>query len=398
MKKIILSTLALAIVSTSLFAQDLKVGNYNFTKVIDNKTTSVKDQNSSGTCWAYGGIAAIESDIIKIKGDKFKNLDLSEMWVARNSYYDRFVKHVRMHGKNNFSEGGSFADVVDALETHGVVPQEAYMGLNYGYEAPVFGEIWAVLEGYAKGVIANKSKKLTTAWKTGLNAILDAYFGVRPEKFMYEGKEYTPKTFAEYVGFKKSDYISFCSVSHVPYGEIHILEVPDNWILGESINVPFEDFAAIQDEVLLNGYTSAWTSDVSESGFRHHAGLCFLKATNAKQVAGNEMAKWDANASKKKGEGENKGTVIEQTVTAENRQLGYDNYKTTDDHCMQISGMYKDQDGKIFYKVKNSWAADSNDFGGFFYASKPYFNAKTINIMVHKNSLSKNTKNKFDIK
>lgn len=246
MKKFFFSAIALVIASSPIFAQDeVKVGVYNLKKVVDNKATSVKNQASSGTCWAYGALANIESDIIKIKGDQFVNLDLSELYIARNAYFDEFVKYVRLHGNLNFTEGGFFEDVTDAIDRYGLVPQEVYQGLNYGYDINVFGEVWAALEGYANAIIKNKNKKLSTAWKDGFNAILDAYFGVCPEKFMYEGKEYTPKSFADYLGFKKSDYIAFCSFAHVPYGEMHIIEVPDNTKNGAAMNVSLADFAAI---------------------------------------------------------------------------------------------------------------------------------------------------------
>lgn len=395
MKKLILSTIALTMSATLLFAQDeVKVGTYNLKKVVDNKTTSVKNQASSGTCWAYGGLATIESDVIKLKGDKFVNLDLSELYVARHAYYDKFIKYVRLHGNLSFTEGGFFEDVTDVIETYGIVPQDVYQGLNYGFDKNAFGEFWEALQGYADAIIKNKNERLSTAWKTGFNAILDAYLGVCPEKFMYEGKEYTPKSFAEYIGFKKSDYISFCSFTHVPYGEMHIIEVPDNWNNGMSMNVPFEDFAAIQDEVLMNGYTSAWGADVSEEGFKHREGICTLVAVSKEDVPGNEMAKWE----KMKTDRKSDVAAIEMEVTPEKRQAWYDNYQTGDDHGMQICGMYKDQDGKIFYKVKNSWDSTSNKFGGYFYTSQTYFKGKTLNFMVNKNSLSSKTKKKFNIK
>ncbi|MEG0499616.1 MAG: C1 family peptidase [Rikenellaceae bacterium] len=394
MKKIIFSAIAMVVASTTLFAQDqVKVGAYDLKKVVDNKTTSVKNQASSGTCWAYGTIAMIESDIIKMKGDQFADLDLSELYVARNSYYDRFVKYVRLHGNINFAEGGSFMDVTDAIDRYGIVPQEVYQGLNYGYDMNVFGEVWEALQGYAQAIIKNKNSRLSTAWQAGFNAILDAYFGVCPKTFMYKGKEYTPKSFADYLGFKKSDYITFCSVTHVPYGSKHIMELPDNWIWGESVNVPMKELSVIQEEVLRNGYTTGWDADVSTSGFSHGEGLCVFTATKAEDVPGNEMDKWQ----KMQKDGKTEYTAVEREVTTEKRQLWYDNYLTEDDHCMQISGIYKDQNGGTFYKVKNSWAADSNEFGGFFYTSKAYFDAKTLYIMLNKNSLSDSTKKKYGI-
>lgn len=394
MKKLILSTIALTMSATLLFAQDeVKVGTYNLKKVVDNKTTSVKNQASSGTCWAYGGLATIESDVIKLKGDKFVNLDLSELYVARHAYYDKFIKYVRLHGNLSFTEGGFFEDVTDVIETYGIVPQDVYQGLNYGFDKNAFGEFWEALQGYADAIIKNKNERLSTAWKTGFNAILDAYLGVCPEKFMYEGKEYTPKSFAEYLGYKKSDYIAFCSFTHIPYGTMHSIEVPDNTKNGAAMNVPLADLSEIQDEALMNGFTSIWGSDVSENGFGHGTGLTILPATQKEDVPGNEMAKWEKMKSDKK----STELPVEIDVTAEKRQLWYDNYKTQDDHGMQICGLYRDQNNNTFYKVKNSWADDSNKFGGYFYASKNYFNGKTIFIVVNKKSLSEQTKKKYNI-
>lgn len=396
MNKFILAVTALTLTSTSLFAQkEVKVGAYNLKSVVDNKTTVAKDQAGSGTCWAYGTIAMIESDIIKEKGDKFANLDLSELYVARNSYYDRFVKYVRLHGNMTFAEGGSFWDVTEAIATYGIVPQEVYQGLNYGTDKNVFGEVWSALEGYANQIIKNKNKKLSTAWKAGFNAILDAYFGVRPEKFIYEGKEYTPKSFAEYLGIDKNNYVAFCSFIHVPYGEPHVIEVPDNWIDGVSMNVPLAELSSIQEEVLKSGYTIGWDADVSQTGFSHHTGLTVFPPTKVEDVPGSEMAKWETIQKDRKAE--ETMTAVEREVTPEKRQLWYDNYQTEDDHCMQISGHYTDQNGGTFYKVKNSWGADSNEYKGFFFVSKRYFDAKTLYIMVHKKGLSEATKKKYNM-
>ncbi len=386
---------ALSLSAQTAGEEVVKVGAYTFTKVVDNPTTSVKNQASSGTCWAYSGIAAIESDIIKHKGEQFKNLDLSELYVARNSYYDRFVKYVRMHGKINFSEGGSFADVIESIDRYGLVPQDVYQGLNYGYDVNVFGELWAVLKGYADAVILNKNKKLTTAWRQGFEAILDTYFGEIPESFTYNGQTFTPKSFAEYLGVRKDDYLSICSFTHVPYGEMHIIEVPDNWVYGESLNIPLDEFVAIHDTALLSGYTSAWASDVSEKGFSHKNGLCVFIADKAADIPGDEQAKWEQ-VNKNKAAG--KPVVeIEREVNAENRQSWYDNYETTDDHGMQITGIYTDQDGKRFYRVKNSWRDDSNKYGGFFYASQVFFKAKTLSYMIHKKSLPKKFLKKYGV-
>ena len=158
---------------------------YQFTVVKENPITSIKNQGSSGTCWSFSGLAFLESEVIRMgKGEH----DFSAMYVARRNYADKAEKYIRTNGTVNFSQGGSFADVVETLDEYGVIPMNLYTGLNYGEEGHNHGELEAGLSGYVKGISQKKNRKLTTAWFNGLNGILDAYFGVVPTEFEYQGK------------------------------------------------------------------------------------------------------------------------------------------------------------------------------------------------------------------
>lgn len=361
---------------------------FKFTDVKVMPTTSVKDQNKSGTCWSFSGISALEEDLLRRGGPE---LDLSEMFVVRQSYIDKAKKYVRMGGTLNFAQGGSFADVLAVTKEYGAIPEEVYSGLNYGEEKHSHYEMFDVLDGYIKGVLKNSNKKLSTAWLPGFEAILDAYFGKVPEKFTYNGKEYTPKTFAKEMGLNPEEFVSITSFTHHPFYEPFAVEVADNWRWETSLNVPLDEFKRIADEALEKGYTIAWAADVSEPAFKWRYGYALLPEEKKVEDMDNaEVARWTqlSDSDRKKASYDIKGPVKERTITQESRQKAFDNFETTDDHGMTIIGYATDQEGNRYYKVKNSW--DTNQlYNGFFYCSEPYFQEKTISYVVNKNALPK---------
>lgn len=389
MKKTLLLA-ALAVVALGASAQKKKAAEspkkigYTFTDTKINPATSVKNQASSGTCWSFSGVAFIESDLIKNgKGEH----DLSEMWIVRHTYLDKAIKYARMHGNSTLSAGGATHDVFNAIDAYGIVPEEVYTGLNYGTEKHQHGELDNVLKAYMDAVIKNPNRTLSTAWIAGVNGILDAYLGAVPKQFTYQGKEYTPRSFADALGIKGSNYQSYTSFTHHPFGTEFAVEVPDNWAWGLSKNVPLSELIAVVDRAIENGGTIFWASDVSEKGFQHNKGFAVLPdwTTVDTELAGSEAAKWTTMTAKEKEEARTKYDVVlpEIEVTQELRQKGFDNYQTTDDHGMQIVGSAVGADGKKYYKVKNSWDV-GNPYGGYFYVSVPFLAAKTTNLVVAK--------------
>lgn len=329
---------------------------FKFTDVKTVKTTPVRDQNSSGTCWCFSTNSFLEEDMIK-RGSK--PVDLSEMFVVRYCYLDKARKYIRMDGKINFAQGGAAHDVPYVIETYGIVPEEVYQGLNYGEEKHVHGELSAVLKAYLDAVLkAQGNKRLSTAWEAGFNGILDAYFGPLPETFTYEGKSYTPKSFAESLDLNPSDYISFTSYTHHPFYKAFPLEVADNWLWGYMHNVPMEEMKAVVDNALDNGYPVAWGADVSEGGFKWRKGYAVIPVEKGeKDLTGTELSRWvklsDQDRADKRYD--INGPVEEITVTQEMRQDMFDRKETTDDHGMVIVGKAVDQKGNKYYKVQNSW-------------------------------------------
>ncbi|MDE6315211.1 MAG: aminopeptidase, partial [Muribaculaceae bacterium] len=105
------------------------VKGFVFTDEIIVPTTSVKDQNKSGTCWCFAGTSHFEDEIMHNGGD---SLNLSEMFTVRYCYLDKARRHVLSQGNSHFSAGGSILDVPYVWDTYGAVPESAYEGLNYG--------------------------------------------------------------------------------------------------------------------------------------------------------------------------------------------------------------------------------------------------------------------------
>jgi bleomycin hydrolase len=370
---------------------------YQFSDIKRLPATSVKDQHRSGTCWSFSGLSFIESEMIRMGKPE---VDLSEMFVVYNCYSDKAKRHVRMHGNFNFGGGGAFHDVTYVLKNYGIVPEGVYEGLNYGEEGHTHGELDAVLNDYVTAVIKNRNKKLTPVWHKGFDGILDSYLGEKPEKFEYEGEEYTPKSFAkDFVGVNADDYIEISSYTHHPFYEKFIIEVPDNWLWDEVYNVPMNEMMEIMEKALMDGYTIGWASDVSEKGFMYRKGIAIVPETETKNMSDSEISKWESlskteKAAKLSGDA---GPVKEKVITQEMRQVAYDNYKTTDDHGMHIVGIAKDQKDNKYFIVKNSWADDSNKYNGYFYASYPFVAYKTMSFMIHKDALSKEMKNKLGL-
>lgn len=370
---------------------------YQFTDIKRLPATSVKDQARAGTCWSWSGISFFESEMIRMGKEP---IDLSAMYIVRHAYSDKATKFVRLHGSMNFAVGGAFCDVMHVIKNYGIVPMDVYMGLNYGEPNHAFGEIDDVLADYINAVIKNSNKKLSTAWKKGFDGILDAYLGEEPEKFEYKGKEYTPRTFAdEVVGLNMDDYVSLTSFTHHPFYSQFAIEVPDNWLWGMSYNLPIDELAQVMSNAIDNGYTFAWASDVSERGFQtSQPGVAVVPTTDTKEMSGAEIAKWEAMPKgNQTPDAFRQGPAPEKEITQEMRQQEFDNYLTTDDHGMHVIGKAKDQNGTVYYIVKNSWNK-YNKFGGYFYASEPFMKYKTMNIIVHKNAIPKDIRKKLGIK
>lgn len=394
MKKIILSALV-ACVCFGAFAQS--ENGYGFKTIKENPVTAVQDQASSGTCWCFSTLSFIESEIMRqgYKGD----LNLSEMFVVSNAYYDKSVKYVRTDGHINLAAGSSSQDPLYVWRTYGIVPESVMPGLNYGTPKHKHAEMDAGIKGFVTAVEKNPNGEMSTAWKPAVRGILAAYLGEIPTEFEYNGKKYTPRSYADSLPFNPDDYVSVSSFTCYPLYKQYVQEVADNWRHEKDYNVTLDELVEIVYNAINNGYTVAWGSDVSETGWGK--GIAVVPdIDNIDKVPGSDEAHWmGLTASQKNSEVKAaimKEPLPEKTITPEMRQEAYDKRITTDDHGMHIYGIAQDKNGKNYFIVKNSWG-DSGDFHGIWYVSESFFRYKTTDILVHKDAIPKDIRKKLGI-
>ena len=388
-KRIILGAFCM-FAATAAFAQSAP--EYEFTTIKELPVTSIKNQANSGTCWCFSALSFVESEIIRTKGVE---VDLSEMFVVGKSYRDRAVKYVRLDGHLNFAAGSSFGDVFHVIEDYGIVSQESMPGLNYGTEKPLHNELDAALKGYVTAIASNPNRKLSTAWLNGFDGIVAAYFGEYPETFAVDGKEYTPEQYRDALGIDVNDYINLTSFSHHPFYSQFVIEVPDNWRWDTAYNLPIEELMDVAYEAIEKGYTFAWGSCLPRGRFTRD-GLATMPIEQKKAAAGSDQERWVGKSAEEKAEAKAE-LPKEIVVTQEMRQDGYDRKTITDDHGMHIYGIAKDQNGNKYFMVKNSWG-ETGKYKGVWYASDAFVRLNTLNIVVHKDALSKDIKKKLGIK
>jgi len=358
MNKNILTLLIISILGmTSVFGQT----HSEFTIVNQVKTTPVKEQALTGTCWSYATTSFIETEALRMGK---KEYNLSEMFFVYHAYLQKAQDYVMFHGKANFSEGGQAHDVLNVIKEYGLVTEEAYDGIEYDLvfhnHAEMVENLTSIVENAAK-----KEKVLLAPWYIAFKSVLESYLGKTPVNFTVDGKEFNPKSFnTSEIGFKPADYIEFTSFSHHPYYEEFDLEVPDNWSHDRYMNVPIDELMKIMDNALDKGYSIDWDGDVSEDNFEkgYTTGKAFLREKDINKIQEKGFQRY--------------------------RQETFENYTTTDDHLMHIVGTAKDKDGRLFYMTKNSWG-NYNGFGGYLYMSKEYVKLKGLAILVHKDAVPK---------
>lgn len=356
---------------------------FQFTTVVNAEATPVENQGNSGTCWSYSTNSFLESEMIRNGGPA---IHLSPIYTARCAYLQKAVNYVRMHGSVNWGDGGEEHDVINMLAKYGAIPESDYTGLNYGTKINDFSEMMGMLKAMLDEIIKSPNQgTLTPNWKEAVNGVLNAYLGPVPKTFQYGGKTYTPQSFAkDVVKLNPDNYVELISQTNTPYWKKAMMMVPDNWEFQHDWNIPMDDITKIIDYALAHHYTVAWGTDVSEPYFSWKNGIAYIPAEPVRDMTPDQRAAMFD------------GPKPEMTITPEMRQEAFDNYQTTDDHGMQITGIAKDQNGKEWYIVKNSWGT-KNDYKGYLYVTKNYVEYKTTSLMVNKDGIPEDIRQKLGI-
>ena len=369
-------------ITIHITGQQEDTSGYHFTFIKKLAATPVKDQYRTSTCWSFSALSMLESELLLLNKGEY---DLSEMFIVRNVYIKKAEKYIRMHGTISFDGGGALNDVIDDIRVNGIMPESAFSGKKVDTANHVHAEMDEVLKGYLDGVLKNRNKRLSPVWKDGFCAILDSYLGPIPQAFNYYGKIMNAVEFSSRLGLDMDDYILLTSFTHHPFYSRFILEVPDNWSWGEAYNVPIDELMQIIDYSLMNNHTLAWAADISENGFSFSKGLAIVSSERETKSTG-----------KKTQEDIFKPPLTETFVTQEIRQESFDNYLTTDDHGMHITGIAKDQDGNKFYYVKNSWGT-GNPYQGYLFISEQFVRYKTLTLLINKNAIPKEIMKKLNL-
>lgn len=354
-----------------------KENGFRFTEIRNLAYTPVENQGNSGTCWSFSTNSFLESEMIREGG---KPIHLSKLYSARCVYLDKAENYLRMEGNVNYGDGGQAHDVINMLAKYGAIPESVYSGVTGADTLPDFGTMQGEILSHLKTWVHNKYTP--DNWRDTITAILDNHLGKVPATFTYEGKDYTPQSFAkQYVKLDPENYIEIMSQTNTPYWQRAMLMVPDNWaFVTNYCNIPLNDLTKIVDESLNKGYTVEWDTDCSEPYFSWLNSVAIVPqgadTMQRKNLNRTVIASWFT------------GPQPEMKITPENRQQAYDDKRTTDDHLMHIVGIAKDQNGKEYYIVKNSWGT-GNIYKGVLYVSKAFFNYKTVAIMINKHALSK---------
>ena len=380
-KSILIGFIALTSTTIAQEIKNKKDGNYKFTVVKNIEATAVKNQAKSNTCWSFSSLSFLESELIRMGKPR---VELGEMFVVHHAYLDKAEKYVRMHGNTNFAAGGAFHDMFYVMKNYGLVPRSVYNGNPNGDKEVNQLQMDDMLRNIVDGII--KEKVISNKnWLKGVDGVLDAYLGKMPENFDYNGKQYTPQSFAASLGIDINNYIEITSFTHHPFYTKFALEIPDNWQWREMYNVPLNELIDIIDNSLMNGYTVAWGADVGEPGFSFQNGVAVVPDADLKNLKREKLDSLVMNPGKQK------------EITQELRQEAFNNYETTDDHGMHIIGMAKDQNGTKYYIVKNSWGTARNECDGYFYVSEAYMKYKTTSIMINKETLKKEQAKKMGL-
>ena len=392
-KTIVLLLALIVIMPSLLFAQERA---YQITDDVVVPHTSVKNQSRSGTCWCFAGIGMVEAEILR----KYNvEVDLSEMYLVRWAYANKFEKYVRMQGTCNFSPGGEVFDVLYAINENGMMTEEAYNGLVLGEGIHNHGELHSVLAEYGKIVNKQHNGKISKAWPAMVQSVLDVYLGTTPETFEFEGSQYDAKSFAEKYPININDYVQIGAFTNHENYKPYIMPIQDNWTNTLTYNMPLDELMNELDNALNNGYTVGWAQDVSDKGFSRDAGVGVVLENDIEKIRQSDPKKY-----KKMSDDEIRASLYkfetvmpEKEVTEDMHQEAYENGQTTDDHSMLIVGIAHDQQGNKYYKVKNSWSANYG-YDGYWYCSEPYVRLHTMFFTVNKEGLTSDIKTKLELK
>jgi len=325
-----------------------------FTKAWANPPVS---QGQTNTCWCFSTTSFMESEVYRLTGKKVR---ISEAFTIYNEYIERVKRFIKERGNSAIAEGSEANAVTREWKMYGCMPWNVYPGLKEGQIFPDHFTMFDEIKSYLNNI------KTTNAWNeeeaiNTIKSILNHYLGVPPERFVVEGKEYTPKEYLNnYLKLNPDDYVDVLSYMQQPYGEQVEYEVPDNWWHSKDYyNVPLDTFMKILKNAVRNGYTVSIGGDVSEPGKDPDKKVFMIPTFD----------------------------IPPEFIDENARQYRFTNGSTTDDHGIHLIG-YKEVDGKDWYLIKDSGSSSfNNEPKGYYFFTEDYIKLKMMDFMVHKDAV-----------
>ncbi len=322
------------------------IAGYKIIKLIES--TPLKSQQGTGACWSFATTSFIETEAIRLGK---KPVVLSSMFFVRPTYIDKAENYIRKNGSSFFAEGDLTFGVLKAYKEYGAIPENVYAGKNETDARHDHTAMNTALLEKVKYYAQSHGDLTPMIYRQAVDNILTQTLGKAPDTFVYNGKQFSPRLFAnEMIGINPDDYVEITSYTHHPFYSKFALEIEANWNNNYYLNLPINDLSAVIDNALMHNYSVCWDGDIYE-GYKD--GFAVL--------------------------GDKKN------ITQRIRQAAFDNRTTEDVHNMHIIGMAEDEKGNKFYIVKNS--TDNNDCGGYLYMSKDYLLLKTISVLVNKRAI-----------
>lgn len=327
---------------------------------------TVKYQGGTNTCWSFSTTSMLETAQMQ---NYQKDIDLSELFTSRNLYIEKAKRYILSNGTTLFEAGGLAHDALYGIQKYGAIPNEFYnreKGVNFSDHTSI--QLDEILKKYLDSVL--KTKPINPDWLAGFIKKHDAIVGVPPDKFNWEGKEYTPLTFQkEVLKFDPNDYVTITSFTHHPFYTNFALEIPDNFLMSEPyLNVPLNELIGIASKTIEKGFSFAVDVDLSNNGWNcSKSGYALFEKDRFNHVGNPDTAEMEYN----------------QAL----RQRLFETLITQDDHLIHVVGLAKSKNGKLFFILKDSLG--DNPFKGFDYLSVNYFGINTISITVPKKALDK---------
>lgn len=326
-----------------------------FTKVYAGEPVS---QGETGTCWCFSTTSFYESEIYRLTK---QNIRISELYTVYWQYVEKAKEFVRTRGKSFFGEGSETNAVQLMMKKYGIVPWEAYNGMQPGQKFHDHSKMFEEMNNYLQSV------KNQNAWNddevtSTIKSIMTHYIGEPPASFTYKDKKMTPQEFLKnVVKLNPDDYVDFMSLMEKPYWTQAEYKVSDNWWRSDDYyNVSLDDFMNAIKAAIKNGYTLSIGGDVSESGINSEIGTAMIPTYDI------PSAYIDENA----------------------RQFRFTNGTTTDDHALHLVG-YTEKPNGTWFLIKDSGSGGHNNINapGYYFYHEDFVKLKMMTFTVNREAV-----------